>query len=323
STTDGALAQFGVKETNLLGRGQDLRFNATLSTKRQQYDIGFTEPYFLDRELAAGFDLFKTQTYTNVGIPYQEDTNGVRFRLGYALSEKWQHTLNYTFKQTDINNIQTGASRFIIEQAGKTAESSVGHTIAYDNRDNKQFPTSGEFASLTQDVAGVGGDAHYLRNEGRAAYYYPVAPKWTFALKGTGGYIAGFGENVRIADRFFLGGNSFRGFEPYGVGPHDSSTGDSLGGNAYYTVTPELTFPLGLPDDLGFAGSVFADAGSLWKVEDTGSTVNAPTALRLSAGAGVAWASPFGPIRIDLAKAIKKDQYDKTQIFQFNFGTRF
>ena len=323
STIDGPLAQFGIKETNLLGRGQDLRFNAAISKVRQDYDISFTEPYFLDRELAAGFDLFRTQLDTNTGIPYQSNTNGFRLRTGYALSERWQHSVNYTLKQTDISNVQAGASAFIVEQEGTTTESLIGHALTYDNRDNKFNPTTGYYLRVNQDVAGIGGDAHYLRNELHTSYYYSLAPKWTLSLSGATGFIAGFSEDVRIQDRFFLGGTSFRGFENYGIGPHDKTTGDPLGGNIYYTITPDLTFPLGLPDDLGFLGSVFIDAGSLWKVENSSPNINDSTNIRLSAGFGISWASPFGPIRVDLAQAILKDKYDKTQIFQFNFGTKF
>lgn len=323
STTDGPLAEFGIRESNLLGRGQDLRFNTTISGIRQQYDISFTEPYFLDRELAAGFDLFKTQLEVSSQIPYRLDTNGVKLRLGYALTEKWSHSLNYTFKDTDINNIQADASIYIQRQQGRQIESSVGHALAYDNRDNRNAPTSGYYFRLNQDVAGLGGDARYLRQEVHTSYYYPIAPKWVASIQGTGGYIFGFGQDVGIQDRFFLGGQTFRGFENYGVGPHSKSTGDALGGDAYYTVSPELSFPLGLPDDLGFSGQIFADAGSLWKSQEVGADVSDTNKMRLSTGAGISWASPFGPIRIDLTKALMKDKYDKTQIFQFNFGTRF
>lgn len=323
STTDGPIAEAGIKETNLLGTGQDLRFNATLSGIRQLYDISYTQPYFLDRELAAGFDLFRTELLADAGIPYTMDTNGIKLRLGYALDERWNQTLNYTFKQTNIGDIQTGASEFIIDQAGTITESSVGHALTYENRDNKFNPTNGDYLRISQDVAGFGGDTHYLRNEIHTGYYYPVAPKWTLSLSGAGGYIVGFNEDVRIEDRFFLGGQSFRGFENYGMGPHDRATGDALGGNIYYVVTPQLNFPLGLPDDLGFSGEVFVDAGSLWDVEPGGPTVDDSTTLRLSAGVGVAWSSPFGPIRIDLAQAVLKDTYDSTQIFQFSFGTKF
>lgn len=323
STTDGAIAEAGIKETNLLGRGQDLRFTAMLSTVRQQYDISFTEPYFLDREVSAGVDLFKTQLDVNDQIPYQMETNGVKLRMGYALTEKWQHGLNYTFKQTTVGDIQPGASIFILEQAGTITESSVGQSFNYEDRDNRQAPTSGKFVKFNQDVAGLGGDAHYLRNEVHGGYYYPVAPKWTLSLLGSAGYIYGFSENVRIQDRFFLGGTSFRGFENYGVGPHDKLTGDALGGNAYYTVTPTISFPLGLPEDLGFTGEVFIDAGSLWDVQESGTDVEDSSKPRVSLGFGIAWSSPFGPITIDLAQALIKDSYDHTQIFQFNFGTRF
>ncbi|HEU5046684.1 MAG TPA: outer membrane protein assembly factor BamA [Rickettsiales bacterium] len=323
STTEGPLAQFGIKETNLLGRGQDLRFNAAVSAVDQQYDISFTEPYFMDRELAAGFDLFRTELYTYTGIPYDSTTTGLKLRMGYALSEQWKQMLNYTIKQTDITNIQAGASTFIVDQAGTWTESSVGQALSYDNRDNKFTPTTGEYFRLNNDVAGLGGDAKYLRTEVHASYYYPVAPKWTFSLSGAGGYIFGLGQDIRIEDRFFLGGDSFRGFEPYGIGPHASTTGDSLGGNMYYTITPELTFPLGLPDDLGFLGSIFVDAGSLWDVQESGPGVVDPSAIRMSAGVGVSWSSPFGPIRVNLSPALIKEKYDSTQIFQFNFGTRF
>lgn len=329
STSEGPLAQFGIKETNLLGRGQDLRFNAAVSAADQQYDISFTEPYFMDRELATGVDLFKTELYAYTGIPYDETTDGIRLRMGYALTEQWSQTLNYTFKETDISNVQTGVSVFISDQQGYINESSVGQTLLYDNRDNKFNPTSGDYLKISNDIAGVGGDTRYLRSEVKSGYYYPVAPKWTVSLSGAGGYIFGFNQDILIEDRFFLGGSSFRGFEPYGMGPHDTTTGDPLGGNVYYTITPELTFPLGLPDDLGFAGSIFSDIGSLWRTQNPTTVASATDGiadgpdLRMSAGIGVSWASPFGPIRVSLADAVIKDKFDSTQIFQFDFGTKF
>lgn len=323
STTDGPLAEFGIRESNFLGRGQDLRFSTTVSGARQQYDISFTEPYFLDRELSAGFDLFKTQLNVSSQTPYQLDNNGAKLRLGYALTEKWTQFLNYTYKRTDVTDIQSDASIFIIRQAGQTTQSSVGQTISFENRDNRLSPTSGGFFRLSQDVAGLGGDTRWLRHEITGAYFYPIAPKWVASMNGAGGYIFGFSKDVGIQDRFFLGGQSFRGFENYGVGPHAKSTGDALGGTSYFTVSPELAFPLGLPDDLGFTGQVFAQAGSLWNSQETGTDVSDNNKVRITAGGGVSWASPFGPIRIDLTHAIVKEKYDRTQIFQFNFGTRF
>jgi outer membrane protein insertion porin family len=143
-------------------------------------------------------------------------------------------------------------------------------------------------------------------------------------LAGTGGHVMGLqGEDVRINDRFFVGGRTFRGFNNAGIGPRDKNTHDALGGNAYYVGTAEVTFPIGLPEDLGFRGAIFTDAGSLFSLDTSGSDVFDDSALRASYGMGVLWRSPFGPIRLDFAKAFKKQSYDETEIFRFNFGTAF
>lgn len=323
STVDGAVADIGVKESNLLGRGQNLRFKGTIGTRRQQYDVGFTEPYFLDRELAAGFDIFKITQDLRTESSFDRNTNGGALRLGYALSEHLQHTLRYRLQQTEIDNIRQGASRYIREQAGTTTNSSVSQIFTWEDRDNKFAPTDGYFAQLTQEYAGLGGNTNYISHEFKGAYYYPLGDQWTLQFLSSGGIIKGVGEKVRIQDRFFLGGNDLRGFENSGVGPRDKVTLDALGGNMYYTATTELHFPVGLSDDLGFTGALFVDAGSLWDVEDSGADIVDDSAPRVSAGIGLLWSSPFGPIRIDIAKAFVKNDVDQTQNFHFSFGTRF
>ena len=141
---------------------------------------------------------------------------------------------------------------------------------------------------------------------------------------GAGGYLFGTNSSgVRINDRFFIGGDDLRGFQNAGIGPRDTNTTDPLGGNTYYTGTAEITFPLGLPEELGVKGAVFTDVGSLWGIDQKGSNIADSSAIRVSSGVGALWASPFGPIRIDFAQAIKKQSYDRTQIFRFSFGTRF
>jgi outer membrane protein insertion porin family len=133
----------------------------------------------------------------------------------------------------------------------------------------------------------------------------------------------GIGRDVRINQRFFVGGKDLRGFNEGGIGPRDVTTQDELGGNIYYTGSSELRFPLGLPEDLGFTGAVFTDVGSLWDVDATGPEVVDDNSMRISAGVGVAWSSPFGPIRIDYARPIAKEDYDDLESFRFSFGTRF
>jgi outer membrane protein insertion porin family len=323
STTDGVLGQVGIAERNLLGRGQELKSNFTLASRRRQAQLGFTEPYFMDYELAAGFDVYRTYKDYESESSFISDSKGVTLHGKYALLEKLSHTVFYQLRQTDIKDVKVGASTFILEQQGTNVTSSIGHSLSYDERDNKFSPTKGYYVSLTQEFAGLGGDSRFFRHELKASYYYPIYPKWVIGLLGSGGNITGIGDNVRINDRFFIGGDSFRGFKNAGIGPRDITTNDALGGNNYYVGTAELRFPLGLPDELGLSGAVFSDVGSLWDVDSVGANIFDDSALRASGGAGLLWTSPFGPIRIDFAHAFLKEPVDRTENIRFSFGTRF
>jgi outer membrane protein insertion porin family len=235
-----------------------------------------------------------------------------------------KHSLYYSLEQVNITNVDSNASRYIRDQEGTNVTSMIGQSLTYDMRNNNFDPTDGYMLKLTQEVAGLGGDSKFLRHEAKGSYYYPLTKDFTFMLAGTGGHVFGLNnEDVRINDRFFVGGRTFRGFNNAGIGPRDINTRDALGGNAYYVGTAEVTFPLGLPDDLGFRGAVFTDAGSLFSVDESGSDVVDDSALRASYGVGVLWTSPFGPIRLDFAKAYMKEKYDETETFRFNFGTAF
>lgn len=323
SSTDGALADIGIREKNLLGRGQELRLRGLFATERQQYDLGFTEPYFLGREVAAGFDLFKITQDFRQESSFDRNSDGGRLRMGYAVTEHLKHNLRYSFEQTEITNIRADASRFVRDQEGTNVTSMIGQSLIYDRRDNAIDPTEGYFVQLDTDIAGLGGDSKFFRPEVKSSTYYSIAPQWTTMLAGTAGYVIPLDDRVEIQDRFFIGGRTFRGFDNAGIGPRDITTQDALGGNVYYVATVEQSFPLGLPEDLGFKGAVFMDAGSLWNVDDSGPEVVDDSALRASIGFGVSWKSPFGPIRVDLAVPVMKEDYDEDELFQFNFGTRF
>ena len=240
------------------------------------------------------------------------------------LQEKLQHTFNYALHRNTIRDVPTDASIYIRAQEGTTTTSSIGHALTYDDRDNKFGPTKGFYISGAQEFAGIGGNNRYLKHTLKSSYYYSVAPKWVASVLGSGGYVFGLGgKDVRINDRFYLGGDDMRGFRTAGVGPRDTTTRDALGGNMYYSGTAELKFPLGLPDELGISGAAFTDVGSLWKTDDTGPTVFDNNKPRVSAGVGMLWTSPFGPIRVDFAHAIVKEKSDLTENIRFSFGTRF
>lgn len=324
STTDGVLADFGIRESNLMGRGQELKTNFTLAARRKQAQLGFTEPYFLNRELAAGFDIYRTKQDLISESSYNSDMKGLTLRASYSLQEKLQHSINYSIRENNVTDVRPDASRFIKDQQGKNVNSSVGHALTYDDRDNKFNPTRGYYIRGSQEFAGLGGDSKYIKHDIKGSYYYTVYPKWILGAMASGGHVFGLGgRDVFINDRFFVGGDDFRGFRNAGIGARDVSTRDSLGGNIYYVGTLEMKFPLGLPEELGITGAAFTDVGSLWNVDDSGPTVFDQSAPRVSVGAGVLWASPFGPIRVDLAHAVVKEDPDLTENFRFSFGTRF
>ncbi len=324
STVDGPLADFGITEKNLLGKGQELRFHSMLAAERQQYDIGFTEPYFLDRELSAGFDLFRTREDFRQQSAFDRETTGGALRMGYALNEHTRHDVFYRLETIDITNIDALASRFVRDQEGTNTASLVGHNLTWDYRNNRFEPTEGWYLRLSQEAAGLGGDSRFLRHELRVADFFPIAPQWTFQLAGSAGNIFGLGDrDIRINERFFIGGRQMRGFEVGGLGARDRVTNDALGGRTYYVGTAELQFPLGLPDDLGFSGAAFVDAGSLWDSGLSDPGIVEHKSPRVAAGLGIGWKSPFGPIRLDFAQPVVKEDEDLTQFFNINFGTRF
>ena len=324
STSDGPLADFSIRERNLLGRGQDLRFGATVSGRRQEYDISFTEPYFLDRDLSAGVDLFRiTRDYQDESS-FDEKNTGFALRLGYPLTENLRQRLYYQLQSTRIDQVPVTASRYIQDQKGGRVTSLIGQELLYDRRNSRLVPTDGYYVRLTNDFAGLGGNARFLRNRLGAGYYLPLFDEdWVLSTTGEVGYIFGLGKDVFLSDRFFIGGDTLRGFSTAGIGPRDLSTGDALGGTRYIRGSVEMSFPLGVPEEFGLKGHAFSDFGTLGKVDINDPVVVDRDALRVSIGTGLSWRSPFGPIRLDFALPIRKESYDKTEVFRFSFGTRF
>ncbi len=323
STADGPLADIRVSERNLLGRGQAVRANLTISGRRQEIDFSFTEPYFLGRELSAGFDVFRRRSDFQTEASFDENRTGGRIRFGYALGEYLRHRVRYTLRDIEVDDVDSDASPFIQQDEGSHVTSAIGHTLVYDRRDTRFLPSEGYFIRFDQELAGLGGDTRYIRHEIRADYYYPFTPEVVLNLGASGGFIYGLGKDVPITERFFLGGSSFRGFRVAGLGPRDANTDDALGGNLYYVGTAEMRFPLGLPKELRIFGRAFVDAGTLTEIDVSGPSLVDSGNLRLSVGIGVSWLSPLGPLSIDLAQAVMKDDEDETEAFRINFGTRF
>jgi outer membrane protein insertion porin family len=324
SSSEGVLGKVSITERNLLGRGQNLGLSFTISGRTQLIDLRFTEPYFLGREIAAGFDIFSRDSdLTNEGT-FDEKTIGFVLRGGYPITETLRHSVRYRLQDSKIEDVDFDASPFIKAEPGERVTSSFGHSLKYDVRDSRFDPTEGYFVRFDQDLAGFGGDAKYVKHEVAGSYYYPINDYLVGSLSASAGTIVGlFGEDVRLDERFFIGGRSLRGFAVAGIGPRDVSTDDPLGGNTFVNGKAEVSFPIDLISGFDLRGVLFGDVGTLTGIDVSGASLLDKASLRSSLGFGISFNSPVGPIRMDWAVPVQKEGFDETEVYQFNFGTRF
>ncbi|MBL8550754.1 MAG: outer membrane protein assembly factor BamA [Hyphomonadaceae bacterium] len=373
SSQESFLFDLSVSERNLRGRGQFLRLRASTSSLRQQFDVRFTEPRFLGRDLAAGFDLFSLRTDFSDQSSFTNQSTGLGLRTSFPLTERTGMGITYSLLHDDTNiaNLLVDADgdgatttdlvdqcdiRYIgrpllCDQEGTFLTSVFGYSFNWDARNDRIDPTNGFDLSLSQDFAGAGGDVHYLRTELSTGVYRGIVQDVTASFRLNSGYIFGWsGDDVRINDRFFKGGSSFRGFDVAGIGPRQITVvsdasggvvntiyGDALGGNLYYIGTLQLSFPLGLPEQFGVSGALFAEAGSLGILDAASSRTTSFTSggqtyttfvddaasFRASAGVSIFWDSPFGPVQFDFAEPFAKSYFDRTETFRFSTRTRF
>jgi outer membrane protein insertion porin family len=327
STAAGILGDISIRERNLLGKGQDLRLGISVGTLSTLIDLSFTEPYFLDRPMAAGFDIFRTSNDRQYIASYSDRSIGFALRAAWALTEHTRQTVRYTLRQTDIYNVQPWASLIVQSQQGSSITSEVSESIIWDTRDQRLNPTKGLMMRNTVAVGGLGGTEYYFRTTADAVYFQQIIEDFVASVGGSVGLVQPFNDTtLRLNNRFFIGGDTLRGFRVGGIGPRDANTTDALGGKYFYSGTAELSFPLlGIPKELGLLGKAFIDVGSLWGVADNTQIFNVLTSnlMRVGTGVGIQWISPFGPIRVDYAIPLVQENYDKTENIRFSFGTRF
>ena len=341
SSIDKLVTDIGVSQSNFRGRGEDVRARISLGSLRQQIDTSFTEPHFLNRDLQAGFDLYAYRYNFSQQASYNTASAGGTVRLAFPLAPSTLLTTRYTLRTDDVivdNSLCVPGAELVsivlCQQRGSYITSQVGYTLGLDRRNDPQNATRGFYVSLSQDVAGAGGNVHYLRNELNGGWYHGFNKDFILSFTGSAGYIDGWnGDNIRIADRFYKGGDTFRGFQIAGIGPRDTQYGDSLGGKLYAIGTFELTLPTKLPEQYGIHAALFTDFGTLGildKAEKVNPNTNAPLTtvqddlgLRASAGISIFWKSPAGPLRFDFSQIIRKDAYDRTELFRFSTSTRF
>jgi outer membrane protein insertion porin family len=327
NTNLGPLGQVSITEKNFLGKGQEVGLSFMQAKKSRNITFSFDEPHFLDKDhLRAGFDIFTQNTNYKSEASYNSRKVGGVLRLGYDITEHLFHGVRYSLVKEEITNVASNASIYIKNQKGRHVNSSVGQTLGYDRMDSRIDPTSGYFAKIDQDVAGLGGSVRYISHTVEGRFYYPLYKKdLIFLLKAQGGNRMGYGgKKLNINDAFYMGGDMVRGFDRAGIGPRSKKEADALGGKNYYAGTAEINFPVGLPKEVGVKGGVFLDAGSLWgtDIKDKAG-INDRNSMRASYGASLYWKSPMGPIGVHYGIPLKKEKFDDLRKFDLNFTAQF
>ncbi|UHS61405.1 outer membrane protein assembly factor BamA [Agrobacterium vaccinii] len=339
SQNDGALLEASIEEKNFLGRGQYIRIAAGAGQDdARSYNLSFTEPYFLGYRLAAGFDLFKSQSSSEDYYDYDEQ--GFALRVTAPITENLATTFKYTYKQIKYDgrgdyDAVDGAGNYVnlaspyvdLINGGNWTQSIISNTLAYNSLDDRNMPREGWQGALTNEFAGLGGDSEYYKIYAKARYYHTLSDEYDIigSLTGQAGYVAPTGDNLLVFDQFKIGGRVIRGFENDGIGPRIGD--DAIGGTTYFAASAEVTAPMpGVPEDFGLRLAGFVDAGTLYgnKVR-TAATENVQddSSIRASAGIGIMWASPFGPLRVDYAVPFMKEDYDEVQNFRFGMSNTF
>ena len=329
-----------ITERNFLGRGQFIKFSAGGGKDSRDYALSFTEPYFLGRRIAAGFDIYRrTRGYDN----YDSDTTGGTIRFGLPITETLSTQIAYNLSREEYN-IDDGCwptpngapcyiSTAIVDAVANSPwiKSSVSGAMVYNTIDDMKNPHAGIFSNVTTEVAGLGGDAQFVKLTARATYYHTLSDELDVVglLSGGAGHVSGFGDDgLRIFDQFQSNDRMIRGFAYGGIGPYDlNSDDDHMGGTTYFNASAEAQFPVPVvPESFGLRAAVFADAATLYGTEITTpgtNIVGTDMEWRASVGAGLIWASPFGPLRIDYAVPVVKEETDEVQEFNFGISTRF
>ncbi len=285
SSLEKFILSFSIRQRNFRGKGQELRAGVNYSNYSKSVELGFTEPYLFDRNIALGVDVFR-RDYNSFNFyetgrrtTYQQITTGGQVRVGVPLTEFWslagRYGLNYDEVSLDQNRFYYGgicdplmAGRYLCDAVGNRVTSSIGYSLVFDNLNNRIRPSKGQRFIFSQDFAGLGGSVKYLRTRVDASKYWRVLGNFIFSAGAEAGHIIPFGKSrgvgvdrIRLTDRFFLGEPEMRGFDIRGIGPRvirqrrnpdgtlntdpNQLIDDALGGRYYYKGRLELEIPLG------------------------------------------------------------------------------
>jgi outer membrane protein insertion porin family len=314
-SSDGPLAMAEISQSNLFGSGQFLSGSGSIGTKVKDASIKFRDPWFLDKPIQFGATIYTNEKYYPA---FKRKATGAEISLGKSFWEYWAVGAAYNIELAKIYDVQDNTSILLRDQIGSRITSSISPGISRDTRDNILDPTRGTRHSINGTFAGLGGDNRFVRVVGDTRWYFPVFWDSTVMLRGRAGWISGvLGRGVPLYERFYLGGiDSIRGFGMGVPGPKDPESGQAIGGTKELILNAEYIFPI--VKDLKIKGVVFYDAGKAYDNHETFASD-----IRSTAGAGVRWISPFGPVRIEYGVNLFKRQNEGFGRVEFGFGQAF
>ncbi len=330
STATGFGINASFRETNFLGRGQFISAEFTGGVAQRNYSFSFAEPRLFGRDLELGIDAFYLDTLSSARARYDTTQLLVEPYLEFPISPSSRIGVRANVKGANINNLSPTSSAILAAEAARGWQIGVGagFTYKFDTAINALDDTSRFFLQFDGDIGGLGADNQYLKATALArAQTRILNDEVTLRAEVEGGALYSLsGAGSRVTDRFQLGPDKVRGFQSYGTGPRDLTVAnrDALGGNYFVAARVEAQFPLGLPEEYGISGGIFADAGSLWGLDNTGGgTVDDSFYLRSSVGASLFWDTPIGPLRFNYSIPVVKQGYDREGRFEVTIQTSF
>ncbi|MDO5614314.1 MAG: outer membrane protein assembly factor BamA [Paracoccus sp. (in: a-proteobacteria)] len=318
-----------VNERNFMGRGQELGINLSTADGDRQARLNFVEPSVFARDLRWRISGWYQET-EQLNAKYDTRSAGFSTGLQFPVSANGRLEVGYTLADNRLLNVTTDSSEIIQREEGSRLSSALGYTYTWDTRNTGLDPLTAYRIRFNQEFAGLGGDVKAVTSTLNAGV---ESRAWrdevTLRAEFEAGAIHAYGDyETRVTDRF-RNGSRIRGYRPNGTGPRDLAAvnEDALGGNYFWALRTEAQFPLGLPEEYGITGGVFADAGAIWGLSDRngtgGAEVDDGMHIRTSVGASIFWTTPIGPLRLNFAKPLSHQDYDEKQSFDLTISTQF
>lgn len=322
-----------VEEKNLLGKGYGANASAEVGAATQNVSVALTDSYFMDSNIGASISAYKTDTRLDSFTTYKQNSFGGAVGFGVPITELLTYQIGYRYDHSKLIDIPANSSILLLAQQGVQTTGEITQGLIWDTRDSALAPQSGHLEKLLLNVAGLGGSNRFIEADASASYYHSLGEGIVLNPNVSGKYIFGLnGREVPVNRRYSMGGvGSLRGFDSYGVSLRDPQTNDVLGGDKELKASMNLFFPIPYIETGGFRGVLFADAGLIWG--DVDLTVGAKRLvvnskfsaanIRTSAGIGLEWMSPVGPLAFSWGFPINKKPEDVTRNFEFALGMGF